>query len=337
MKEYLIKNFGEEFLTAFGRRILENKTFNILCHVRPDLDSVGSSLAFYFFLKALGKDVNIYNIEIDNKHFQKLEGYEFVKSLDENTPRDFENDSIVILLDTGDTYESYFPTWGQIFSDKNIKVWNIDHHMDNKKYGDINLVDGNVSACAILIIMLFDFFDILWDERISMNLFIATMSDTGWLTHGVNPFITYKVMACLFSKGFINLDKLRKQFQSFEYNKLILWGKVLQRIDKTKAGGVISYAKQSDLDETKCTDEDLSGDLVNTYIAGCKGSKYGFFVKDKSDEKLEQKISIRTVREDVNVQKIASQFGGGGHVKASGFTIRDKSFLETVELLKDKF
>lgn len=317
-----------------GKLILENQNFYILCHIRPDPDMVGGALSMYQILKMLGKNTNIYNIETENESMNFLKESDKMHPLNELTPSDFQRDSVVIFLDTGDPYEKYYPNWKNIFESKKIKTLNIDHHSDNERYADLNITDNYSSAVCELLTEIYKSWNILWTPEIATNLLAGILADTGNMMHDNTTPRTYKTVSFLIEKG-ADLELCNKNlFRSTTLGKIHLWGRVLKRIKWSSSDAVFSYVSQKDLKETGTNDEDLTGDIINSYMAGVKNSKYAIFIKEKEPNTI--KVSLRTIRDDVNVQAIAKKFDGGGHVKASGFTLKNITIEKSIPLLKEK-
>jgi phosphoesterase RecJ-like protein len=98
---------------------------------------------------------------------------------------------------------------------------------------------------------------------------------------------------------------------------LKLWGVALSRIRKNSFGLVTSVVTREDIEAVDATDEDLSGvvNMINTI----PGSKAAILLSETQDGRV--KASLRTESEDIDVSRLAAIFGGGGHKKASGFTV----------------
>ena len=98
-----------------------------------------------------------------------------------------------------------------------------------------------------------------------------------------------------------------------------LWGRVMRKINKTPEGIAMSVVKQKDFDDTGADYSEMTG--VVDYINSVPGAQYSVILTEKGGK---VKGSLRTLKEEVDVAKIASDFGGGGHTKAAGFTIPGK-------------
>lgn len=103
-----------------------------------------------------------------------------------------------------------------------------------------------------------------------------------------------------------------------------LWGRVLDTLKLTKNGVALAVALAKDFNETEAKFEELQG--VVDYVNAVPDSKFSLLLSERNGQ---IKASLRTKRDDVNVAKIASVFGGGGHVKAAGFAVSGRLEEET--------
>ena len=128
---------------------------------------------------------------------------------------------------------------------------------------------------------------------------------------------TLRVGAELLRHGADVISISKHFFNTKPVNQLKLWGRVLSRASQDKNGVVTSAITQADLKEFEANKDMISGAIE--FLKYIPGIQYARILCDEEEGKV--KGSLRTIREDVDVSSIAAQFGGGGHIKAAGFSI----------------
>ena len=288
----------------------------ILTHENPDGDAVGSSLAIYNMLKVMNKTVDIVMTKIPSV-FSYLNG---INEVIFDTNKEYD---LAIVLDCS--------TKERICQNNNIfsrckKSICIDHHISNSSYCDINLVDGDSPACCQVLYKLFK------DNEIDIDLDIATCLITGVLTD-TNGFKNDNVNKDTFLLA-SNLMDFGIDFHGL-YNKLLckktnsqhlLMKMALDRLELFAGGKIaFSYISEEDMANVSANIGDHEGlvELGRDIL----GVEVSIFVREDDG----YKVSFRSNGE-VDVNKIASMFSGGGHKMAAGCKL-NSSFKETKELL----
>ena len=283
--------------------ILKNKdNFVILTHINPDGDAIGSSLSMYNILNELNKNVDIIIKEVPNK-FSYLEGFSDIKT------NSFKKYDYAIVVDTA-TKERINSC--EVLENANIVV-NIDHHISNKKYGDINYVK-EYPACSQIIYELFKELNIDDKKSILEPIANGIITDTGGLSHNDVLVSTYKTiyeLSNLIDIPYIFKNTINKVTKSeFELKRITMNNLKMLKDNKI----AYSYITNKDIIDSDGTYYDTST-LVNT-IRGIEGVYVTIFTKFLEDSIL---ISLRSNFIDVNI--IASKFNGGGHILASGINL----------------
>ena len=283
----------------------------VLCHVNPDGDAIGSSLAMYHLLKKLDKNVDIVIKDVPIK-FSYLNGFNDIKS---NSDKHYD---LAIIVDSA--------TQTRINSSEILnnvgKTLLIDHHISNSKYSDINYIVDE-PACAQIIYNIVKELGIEIDKNIGEALVNGILTDTGGLSHGDVKSSTYETIYKL--SKIINIPYVYKRTlgtvtkSEFELKKIAINN--LKFYKDNKIG--YSYITESDIESVNGTHYDASA-LVNIAreIEGVYVSIFTRFFSDCI------RVSLRSNNIDVN--KIANKFNGGGHVLASGINI---DYSEDYELL----
>lgn len=308
-------------LGQIAKFILEGKKIGITYHVSPDGDAVGSVLALFNALKSLNKDCYILSKDTLSDNLKFLKGSDEVTG--EITETDDETD-IVVVLDCGNLERV----------SANLKkftgtIVNIDHHLSNDKYGDINYIDSNAAATAEIVFELLNLMGINFDEAnsvikdIGTCMYTSIVTDTGGYRHSNVTERTHKISATLKKIGVDNTFIYQSLFDNKDFSRIKLIGKALSNMQ------LILNGKVALLELDKAFTEDLGIDIGDTsdiisYGLQIKGVEVTLLLKEVEDG---VKASLRA-KSYVDVRKIAEVFGGGGHIRASGIKIKNMSMEE---------
>ncbi len=310
-----MKKIPPEKLNQIKKLITESEQILLISHRKPDGDTLGAMLALFLALKfQLGKEVFLLCADEVPEHFRFLPNFFEIKQ--EIDPEKKGIDLVITvdvavkaLLGLDDLLLS-------IFSHER-KTINIDHHHDNSSYADLNLVLESSSTSEI-IFHLISGLGLKVDSKIATCLLTGIYTDTGSFQNDNTTPETFRIASQLILKGarlgLIN----RNVFRNKPISRLRLWGRALSHVQRDQKRGVnVSVITQKDLEECGATLEDLEG-VVNM-INAIPDTRATILLSEQ--EKNEIKGSIRTDSDEIDVSQIASLFGGGGHKKASGFSI----------------
>lgn len=292
-----------------GRLIKEEDNFAIASHTSPDGDSMGSMLGLYNTLKSIGKKVDLFIDDVLPDKYSFLPGFQDIK-----TPEKAGQYSCFFVLDCGD--EERLGQASNIISSSK-RVINIDHHISNKLFGHLNIVDSNASSTGEMIyqILKINGFEISKDT--AECLYTSMLTDTGGFRYSNTTSMTFSIAGDLINTGidFTEINSLIFDKKSISQVKLM--SKVTSTLEMYVDGKVsmINVTREM-LNECGAKDEDAE-ELVNI-AREIDGVEVAVFIKEKEEEKY--KISLRS-KHYVDVRKIAETFGGGGHIRAAGCTI----------------
>ena len=294
-------------------RLLEeiNKASSIgICgHVRPDGDCLGSVTAMYNYIKDnySEKNVKAFLENVPDK-------FTYLKRSDEIIV-DFEEDiefDLFIALDSGDI-DRIGPAIKYFENAKTTFV--IDHHISNKGYGDENVVLPKASSACEVLFDLFDYDGISYDTAIS--LYTGLIHDTGVFKHSNVSSKTFEVAGKLIEKGIPFSKIIDESFYAKTYIQNQILGRcLLESIMCLDGKCIVSCLTKKQLILHGANAADLDGIIDQLRIT--KGVEVAIFIYEIGEQ--EYKISLRS-NGNVDVNRIASYFGGGGHVKAAGCTM----------------
>lgn len=298
------------------------QNFLIIIHQSPDGDAIGSGVALSLALEQLGKKATLVCADYIPITFNFLAqkhpiSYDF-----------FLGDwQVVFVLDCGDLKRTGFPARIKQFAKSKKKLINIDHHPKNDlhKIANITLADQKSSSTGEILVRIFDLLGVKYTSEIATSLLTAIYTDTGGFKHSNTTQATLNIASRLLGQG-ARLGKITKNISySKTLRSLKLWGIALQRIRNHQDIGLVSsFITREDIKKVAATQDDLAG-VVNM-ICSVPGAKAAILLTEL--ESGEIKGSIRTESEKVDTAKIAAILGGGGHKKASGFTINGRLFKD---------
>ena len=290
--------------------IIEDKNvIGIAGHVRPDGDCVGSTLAVYNYIKDNypEKDVRIYLEPIPNI-------FKFLKRADE-IRSDYKDDVVFDLFiaeDCGDL--GRLGNAAKYFENAKSTLC-IDHHVSNSSFADENYIFPKASSTCELVFELIDIQKL--SLQIAECLYTGMVHDTGVFQYSCTSAKTMEIAGVLMETG-IDYPKIVDDTfytKTFGQNKIL--GLALLNAELYLDGAVIATVVfQEDMKRFSVLPKHLDG-IVNQ-LRVTKDTKIALFLYENEDGTF--KGSLR-VNGDTNVADIAAQFGGGGHVKAAGFSI----------------
>jgi phosphoesterase RecJ-like protein len=295
-------------------RILEeirnHHTFCIVGHIRPDGDCIGSQLGLALALKAEGKKVTVWN---EDPMPQKLAFLDPDKLFQK--PRKGEKFDCVIATDCA-SFERLGAV-GACVEDRKMFI-NIDHHASNTRYGHLNWVSPREPSSGELIFRLLKVAKWPITKQIADCLFTAVSTDTGSFQYPTTRPGTFHVGAELVTRG-ANLAKICDEvYQSYPLSR----AKLLKHVYSTfrlMHDDQIAYfwLKKADYTRTGAEADDSEG-LIDHIRAIAPVVVACLFEELQPDL---TRISLRSKNDNINVNEIAAQFGGGGHKAAAGARI----------------
>ncbi|MFA6082585.1 MAG: bifunctional oligoribonuclease/PAP phosphatase NrnA [Patescibacteria group bacterium] len=294
----------------------------LICHEKPDGDAISSLLATRLMLFGLNcLDVQMVSIDGVPKAFEFLPDSNLIKS--DFLRGDFE---VIITLDCGDFKRTGYSDRIAKMIEKGTKLINIDHHPKNDifRIAHLNLSDTTCASTTQIIYQLCQFFHLKLDVKLATLLFVGLYTDTGGFQHIVTSPEVMRMAAELVSSG--AQTRLISQYLTGTKSsaQLKLWGRVISRARVSKDGVVVAGVTQSDLKAVGANEEDVAGLL--TMLETLDQCKMAILLCETADGVI--KGSLRSNNSQIDVSKIARYFGGGGHVKAAGFTLPGKLVID---------
>lgn len=293
-------------------KINRSETFLITAHMNLEGDALGSELASYIALRKMGKQAVICN------HDSTPESYNFLPfaKVIKNEFKE-EHVDVAIVLDCSDLFRT-----GKIkdYLSRAECVINIDHHISNNYFGDINWVDSKASSVCQVVYELWDKLGVI-DKKAAVCLYTGIFTDSGGFTYTNTNSRTHEIVADLMRYG-IAPNKIYEQLRSLcSPRDLKTLGLIMSSL-KFDPTGKVCWAALKVWEEK---DYDLT-EIIFSMMRLLKGVEIFILLKKIDKDKVRVNFRSRAV---VDVNKIARVFGGGGHKRASGATIDGE--LEAVE------
>jgi phosphoesterase RecJ-like protein len=288
--------------------ILRRQRFLLTSHARPDGDSIGSQLAMAFALDALGKQVRIVNADAAPEHYNDFPGMERIEIARRATAADID---AVIVMECSDLSRS------GVEGLENAFIINIDHHAGNRSYGALNWHDESAAACGEMVFDLIQALGVPLSLEIATHIYLAILTDTGSFHHSHITPRTFDICRQTVEAGVEPATMARRVFDSNSFGKLKLIGALLDSMELLDEGRVaVLHMDDGMLEACGCTNNDTEG-LINLPLTAREIQAVVFF---KSGPDGEMRVSMRS-KYDVDVRRVANEFGGGGHKNAAGFTV----------------
>lgn len=298
--------------------IKANDKIIISRHFRPDGDAIGSTKGLQRILKLTFPQKDIRLINEDYSDYLAFLGGEDAQQDDE-----FYKDALVIMIDTGTIDRS---------SNKKVelakKLIKIDHHIDDKPYGDISWVEElRSSACEMIAHFYLTFKDELKiDSEAANYIYLGMVTDSGRFKYRDTSAETLRNAAAMLDFGF-DTESMYAHLDLEDIKNLRFKSFVLSNIKLTENGVAYIYITKRIQKKFGITTEQASNAV--SYLQSIKGSLIWLAFIDGPDGKIRVRLRSRFV----TVQELATNYRGGGHACASGATLLKKSEIKL--LLKD--
>jgi phosphoesterase RecJ-like protein len=314
-----------ELLKPVADRIRAADRFVLTTHENPDGDALGSLLALHHILGRLGKDSVMF---LSAKEFPLPVEYRFLplEEIFHEPPADIA-DRVVVFLDCGNI-DRMPVEW---LRREDGQILNVDHHHDNTRFGDVNLVDTDASSTAEIVYELAKDLGVQLTPEIAGALYVGLVTDTGRFMYENTHPGAHRMAAELIEVGVDVNDTYRRLYERVPIEKLRLVARALDKLEQVEDCALaITYIAAEDYRETGAS-EVLTEGIID-YLRALEGASVAALVRDKPDGPGARKVSLRSVDGRIDVSRIAREKGGGGHERAAGFST-DLTYAELVDFL----
>jgi bifunctional oligoribonuclease and PAP phosphatase NrnA len=320
----------ETDVQAIADAIRANDAFLVVTHENPDGDALGSLLAATIALRGLGKDAVMY-LSGD----APLPGeYNFLEldDLRRTLPADVD-ERVLFALDCANA-RRIAPDNDAI--ERARVVLNVDHHHDNSRFGDLNLVVDDASSTAEIVRDVLDSLDVALTPTIAEALYVALVTDTGRFQYSNTTPKALRLAAELVEAGADVHGIFRLVYETVQFAKLKLLALALDRAELHEGGRlVVTYLLKDDF--ARVGAEETYSEGIIDYLRSVEGSEMVAMIREPPrDEGPARRVSLRSSRDEVDVSAIARAAGGGGHRQAAGFS-SELEIPAIVEFLRREF
>lgn len=294
----------------FDKELQDIRTVAIAGHVRPDGDSVGACIGLWHYIRD-----NFPQIQADiwlekpDEKFAVLAGFDSIRQAGE------EKDAYDLFVAVDCATCDRLGDAVQYFDCASRTIC-VDHHISNEGYAGVNVIDADASSTCEVLCRMLDPEKI--SEKAAAALYTGIAHDTGVFQYSCTSPDTMRMAAMLMEKGIAYTRILEETFYKKTYRQNQILGKALLESMRILDGKcIVSVVRKKEFGFFGVTPLDLDG--IVSQLKMTEGVEVAIFLYETDN--LEYKVSLRS-REMVDVSKIASYFGGGGHVRAAGVTMK---------------
>ena len=294
-------NLDLTIVKKIKERLKRAQNIVVVSHIRPDGDAIGSMLGFGLAIKDQGKNVQMVITDGIPINFRYLPGSQFVRYKVKGTY------DLLVVLDSSD-----FKRMGEVIEETRPPDINIDHHVTNENFADINLVVPDAASTAEILARLIPELGFGISKQVAENLLTGIITDTiGFRTSNMSPDVL-RLSADLMEYGVNLSDIYMKALNQKSFEAIRFWGAGLSRIER-QGEMVWTTLTMADRVSVGYPGRD-DADLINL-LSTIEGSSVHLIFVEQPNEKI--KISWRCMP-GYDVAKVAGLYGGGGHHAAAG-------------------
>jgi len=302
-------------LVEVKNKIQQADKILLITHRNPDGDAIGSVTAMMGYLNQLNKYYIAWCIDGVPDNLEYLsQSYDISNNQNQLIENNFD---LIIVVDCGSIDHSGAGDILRGMQDDGINLINIDHHSSN--YGDINIVDTQASATAVILYEIFKLWKVKIDKAMATSLLAGILVDTGSFSNSGTTTMALDIAAELINLGARFGEVSNNIYKSKNNSGLKFWTKVLSRLQKNDKLKVV-YSVILREDTIGVSSNELDG--VANFFNYLEEAKISMVLKEIENNKI--KVSLRSMSDNISVAQIAKFFGGGGHVKAAGFVINGR-------------
>src|SRR4051794_35890138 len=287
--------------------------FLVTTHENPDGDALGSLLGMTLGLRQLGKDAAM--ILGPTERVPAEYGFMELGDLLREPPPDAA-DRVLLCLDCASEHR----LTAEGLRERAALVLDVDHHHDNTRFGDVNLVVPDASSTSEIVRDLLESLGVDLTPEIAEPLYIALVTDTGRFQYSNTTPKALRLAAELVDAGADVHNVFRQVYENVDLAKLKLLARVLDRAQVHDGGRVVvSYLLRGDFAEVGA-EEPYSEGLID-YLRSVEGAQLVALIREPPRaEGPARRVSLRSSSDEVDVSRIARASGGGGHRQAAGFS-----------------
>jgi phosphoesterase RecJ-like protein len=317
-------------LRAIADALRSRDRFLLVTHENPDGDALGSLLAMKLALDSLGKDSEMYLY--GDAPLPREYAFMPLDDLRRTPPADAAERVLVALDCANEQRLGPDPT----LLERAPLTLDIDHHHDNTRFGDLNLIVPDASSTAEVLRDVLRELGVELTPEIAEALYIALVTDTGRFQYTNTTPKALRLGAELVEAGADVHRVFQGIYESVEFAKLKLLARALDRAEVYEGGRlVVSHLLRSDFTDLNAPEAYSEG--IIDYLRAVEGADMAALIREPPrSEGPARRISLRSSDDKLDVSAIARLSGGGGHRQAAGFS-SDESIEEITRFIHDEF
>jgi phosphoesterase RecJ-like protein len=303
--------------------------FLVTTHENPDGDALGSLLGMTLGLRQLGKDAAM--ILGPTERVPAEYAFMELDDLLRDAPADAA-ERVLLCLDCASEHR----LTADGLREQAALVLDVDHHHDNTRFGDVNLVVPDASSTSEIVRDLLQALGVELTPEIAEPLYIALVTDTGRFQYSNTTPKALRLAAELVEAGADVHQVFRQVYENVDLAKLKLLARVLDRAQVHDGGRVVvSYLLRGDFADVGA-EEPYSEGLID-YLRSVEGAQLVALIREPPRaEGPARRVSLRASSDEVDVSRIARASGGGGHRQAAGFS-SERSIDEITAFIRREF
>jgi bifunctional oligoribonuclease and PAP phosphatase NrnA len=316
-------------LSAVADAIREDDRFLLTTHENPDGDALGSLLAAKVAFDQLGKDSVM--ALVGDAPLPVEYAFMPLAELKRRWPDDV-SERVFVALDCANESRIADP---EVLGRVPLSI-DIDHHHDNTRFGDLNLIIADASSTGEVLRDLFRELDVELTPSIAEPLYIALVTDTGRFQYTNTTPKALRLAAELVEAGADVHRVFQGVYESVQFAKLKLLARALERAQIYEGGRiVISYLLRTDFAEVNAAEPYSEG--IIDYLRAVEGADMAVLIREPPrQDGPTRRVSLRASVDELDVSAIARKSGGGGHRQAAGFS-SESSIEEITEFVRREF
>ncbi len=316
-----------------GRLISESSRIVLCTHAVPDGDGLGAETALYHYLVRLGKEVRIINPDQMPARYRFLDPAGTLEVAG-HLRSPFNGADLAIVVDTGD-YRRLGPLW-QLFKASCGTVVFLDHHprlpdesppspADGEGADVYDVIDERSSSIGELLYRLFHVAHDVLDPKnpsfrlspeIALGLYVSIITDTNSFRYSKTTALSHRIAADLIDYGLQPELIYQNIYSTKSVDHLRLIGTALSGVSQSEDGLVAWVEIPREVRQKHRATGDDTQNIVN-FMLLLQNPEVLVMLREEDDGRI--KASIKS-KGQIIVNRIAAEFGGGGHDFASGFT-----------------
>jgi phosphoesterase RecJ-like protein len=294
-------------------RLRQGNRFVVSSHANPDGDAIGSELGLARILRGLGKGAVVWNRDPSPALYRPIPGCDRIH-VGEEAPAGFPSmfDAVIVL-----ECPSLDRTGLEAQLQAGLPLLNVDHHLGNQHYGQVNWVDPAAPAVGEMVYRLAHGLKVTLDRDTATALYLTLVTDTGGFRFSNATPVAFEAAAALVREGARPEQVAEWLYESYPLPMMRLLGEMLSTLELHHGGRIATaFVTQEMLARAGATPGDTEG--LTDYPRSIAGVQAAALLREREPGRF--KASLRS-RGDADVERVARHHGGGGHRNAAGFEI----------------